>query len=146
MKKTILLFVSILFLGLSLNSCDSDDSGSSTSGNIVGKWEFSKQGTIVSGSEVLTNYEHASCGKDSFRFLADNSMIDYYYEDNPTNGFCYDYTDEATWTKDGNTITINYGAGDVTVAEILILNETTLKVKSTDEFGEISIAEFIRRI
>ena len=41
MKKRILLFVSIVSLSLAFNSCSSDDdSGASTSGNIVGKWIF----------------------------------------------------------------------------------------------------------
>ena len=54
MKKRILLFVSIVSLSLAFNSCSSDDdSGSSTSGTIVGEWEFLKEGTIVSGTEFL---------------------------------------------------------------------------------------------
>ena len=144
MKKRILLFVSIVSLSLAFNSCSKDDdSSSSTSGTIVGEWEFLKEGTIVSGTEFLTAYDHTSgCNKNYIEVKSNGISEDYYYEKRA--GSCVEFVDEATWTKDGNTLSVNYGGGDFFDSEIMILNNTTLKIKFTDDGGTINVVEFVR--
>ena len=145
MKKRILLFVSIVSLSLTFNSCSKDDDSSSeTSGTIIGEWEFLKEGTIVSGTEFLSVYEHTSgCNKNYIEFKSNGIAEDYYYE--KPAGSCVEFVDEATWTKDGNALSLNYGGGDFFDSEIMILNNTTLKIKFTDDGGTINVVEFVRK-
>ena len=145
MKKRVLLFVSIVSLSLTFNSCSKDDdSSSSTSGTIVGEWEFLKEGTIVSGTEFLSPFEHTSgCTKNYIEFKSNGMAEDYYYE--KPSGSCVEYVDEATWTKDGDALSVNYGGGDFFDSEIMILNSTTLKIKFADDGGTINVVEFVRK-
>lgn len=145
MKKRVLLFVSIVSLSLTFNSCSKDDdSSSSTSGTIVGEWEFLKEGTIVSGTEFLSPFEHTSgCTKNYIEFKSNGIAEDYYYE--KPSGSCVEYVDEATWTKDGDALSVNYGGGDFFDSEIMILNSTTLKIKFADDGGTINVVEFVRK-
>ena len=145
MKKSFLLFVSIVSLSLTFNSCSKDDdSSSSTSGTIVGEWEFLKEGTIVSGTEFLSPFEHTSgCTKNYIEFKSNGMAEDYYYE--KPSGSCVEYVDEATWTKEGNALSVNYGGGDFFDSEIMILNSTTLKIKFADDGGTINVVEFVRK-
>ena len=145
MKKRVLLFVSIVSLSLTFNSCSKDDdSSSSTSGTIVGEWEFLKEGTIVSGTEFLSPFEHTSgCTKNYIEFKSNGIAEDYYYE--KPSGSCIEYVDEATWTKEGNALSVNYGGGDFFDSEIMILNSTTLKIKFADDGGTINVVEFVRK-
>ncbi|MCK6607793.1 MAG: lipocalin family protein [Flavobacterium sp.] len=145
MKKRVLLFVSIVSLSLTFNSCSKDDdSSSSTSGTIVGEWEFLKEGTIVSGTEFLSPFEHTSgCTKNYIEFKSNGMAEDYYYE--KPSGSCVEYVDEATWTKEGNALSVNYGGGDFFDSEIMILNSTTLKIKFADDGGTINVVEFVRK-
>ena len=145
MKKRVLLFVSIVSLSLTFNSCSKDDdSSSSTSGTIVGEWEFLKEGTIVSGTEFLSPFEHTSgCTKNYIEFKSNGMAEDYYYE--KPSGSCVEFVDEATWTKNGNALSVNYGGGDFFDSEIMILNSTTLKIKFADDGGTINVVEFVRK-
>lgn len=145
MKKRILLFVSIVSLSLTFNSCSKDDdSSSSTSGTIVGEWEFLKEGVIESGVELLDPYQHTSgCTKDYIEFKSNGIAEDYSYE--KPAGSCIEYVDSATWTKEGNALSVNYGGGDFFDGEILTLNSTTLKIRFTDDGGTINVVEFVRK-
>jgi len=142
MKKRILLFVSILSFSLAFNSCSKDDdSGASTSGNIVGKWIFLKQGEIVGGEEVLYPYENSCSSENDFTELYSNGTLrDVYY-----NSSCSESIDNATWSRSGNMITVSYGPGDSSTSEIIELTSTKLKVKYYDEVDEIYyLTEFVR--
>ncbi|WP_445716775.1 lipocalin family protein [Flavobacterium sp.] len=145
MKRKLLLLVSILSFSLTFNSCSNDDDNSSdTNGTIVGEWEFLKEGTIVSGTETLSAYIHtAGCTKDYLEFKSNGIAEDYSYE--KPAGSCIEYVDSATWTKDGNALSINYGGGDFFNGDILILNNTTLKIRFTDDGGTINVVEFVRK-
>ena len=75
MKNRIILFVSVLILGLNLTSCGGDD-GPTTSAEIFGKWELYKTGDKDGGSEYLELYEHqAGCIKDYVVFSVDGNFI-----------------------------------------------------------------------
>jgi hypothetical protein len=143
MKNTLKFASVFLLVTLSLISCSKDDDGPSTSGNIVGKWEFFKEGEIINGNEILTNYEHqAGCTKDNTEFNTDGSFVDsYYYEE------CESEISMGTYTKSGNTLTRNDGFDDFSYT-IVELNSTTLKVKETynDEGETITSVTVFKRV
>lgn len=142
MKKRVLLFVSIVSLSLIFNSCSKDDdNGSSTSGNIVGKWIYLKQGEIVGGEEFLYPYENSCTSENDFTQIYSNGTLrDVYY-----NSTCSESIDNATWTRSGNMITVSYGPGESSTSEIIELTSTKLKVKFYDEVDDTYyLTEFVR--
>ena len=135
MKKTILLFVSVLTLALVSTSCSSDDDAEGVS--IVGKWEISKEGMEVGGQEVLTNYVHtAGCSKDNIEFKADGTLVSTNY----ITSACIVQTSSSTYTKNGNTLTVTdaQGADAFTVKE---LSATTLKISDTYTEDNVQFTE-----
>lgn len=135
MKKILLLFVSTLVL--SLTSCDKDDDGDSSS--IEGKWSYFQEGTEVNGQEVLVNYVNdCSTKSDYVEILAGGVFKDVYYYDD-----CTEEVDTGSWSKDGSNITVSFN-GFSSTGQILTLDNSTLKVKSTVE-GEIYIQVFKRQ-
>lgn len=135
MKNRIILFVSVLALGLNLTSCSSDDDGPSTSGEIVAKWEFYKEGAIVDGNKVLVDYVHETgCTKDNIEFKADGTYVTSYYYDG-----CDLDTEVGTYTKSGNTLSTNDGFDNYT-STITRLDGSTFETQETYEFeGETYI-------
>jgi len=142
MKKNKVLFVSVLSLGLALTSCSKDDnSSSSSSASVEGKWKYTKEGTIVSGQEVLSDYvnDAPACGSDYLEILTGGTAKDiYYYND----GACQSDVGMGTWSKSGNTMAVTFD-GVTDNAEILTLNSTTLKVKYSRD-GEEMINVYTR--
>ncbi|MGX7666092.1 hypothetical protein [Flavobacterium pedocola] len=140
MKKIILSLVIAPILGLLFFSCSSDDGGNSlTSGNLAGKWNFSRQGQIVDGKEVMMAYEgnEVGCPKDYIHIKSNNELLigDYDSEVIPCELF-YFY---GNWTRNGNSIVLD--DGDIEIyGEIQILTSTMLKIKLDDYL----ILEFIR--
>jgi hypothetical protein len=116
----------IKFLGafaflLFLTACSSNDDGASTSGNIVGKWNFSK--FIINGTTELYLHECAA-QKDHTEFFANNTGTDTYYNN------CDDsYTDTYLYQKEGNTLTMAHEDEYPITLEILELTSSTLRVK-----------------
>jgi len=136
MKKLLL----VSFVAIALFSCSKDDdSSSSSSSNIEGKWAFSKEGAIVSGNEVLADYEHeCTTKKDYIELVAGGVANDVYY---PSD--CVADVTTGTWTKSGNNVTMTVGGMSQT-AEIVTLNATTLKVKY-NESGVTMLQVFTRQ-
>lgn len=132
MKKLFVLFVfaaSAMFV-----SCSSDDDNGGNEEKIIGKWEFTQEGTIVDGQEILLPYENEApqCGKDSIEFNTDNSVINvFYFLD--FNDECDSETETGIYSISENTLTITTG-GESAVVEIITLNNSTLKVQVTEEF------------
>lgn len=129
--KTKLIFAALISAFL-LNSCSSNDDAAS----IVGTWKYSKEGSVVGGTEVLTPYSgnEDGCEKDKSEFKADGTLIDTYY----TNT-CDAVGNPGTYTKSGNSITTTFSDGSFTFT-ILKLTATVLKVKNSDGY----ILEFIK--
>ena len=131
----------ILFLCLGVTmfaSCSSDDSSSSSS-SIVGSWEYSKEGAIVNGQEVLVDYENdCATSNDYIQFLDNGTLNDVYYWDD-----CEEDITPGTWSKTGNTATVTID-GETQTANILTLNSTTLKV-SYEEDGFTYLQVYTRR-
>lgn len=122
MKKIILL----AFVTLSLYSCSKSDSDTPAV-SIVGKWQFTQEGTLVNNQEVYTPYEHSpGCVKDFTEFLSSGALKDHYYDTN-----CDESIDTGIWNKTENSISITYADNSVVSGQILELTNTTLKVKIT---------------
>lgn len=123
MKNLALLFVAALAIGTT--SCNKDDDSSSAS--LEGKWEYSREGGIIQGQEVLTDYVHtAGCAKD-FSQISATTIVDHdFFGDD-----CLESTYTLNYTRNGNTITITEG-GEVFTATILQLDNSTLKIKGEE--------------
>lgn len=131
MKKLLFLVatvVSISFIGCS----NEDDNSSSTSQHelILGNWRYSQEGIIVSGQEILDNYDNAApqCGFDYLEFRSSSESKEYIY-DTDINSNCMNFLNSGNWSISGNnqlSITLD---SSTTIFEILLLNQTTLKVK-----------------
>ena len=140
MKKLALLFVAVLAVGVT--SCSKDDDAEQAS--LVGTWEYSKDGTIIQGQEILNNYNHAAgCAKD-YSVITATTIIDHdFYGSDCTEG---SYT--TAYTRNGNTISITED-GVVYAATILQLDNTTLKIKgpeyTEDEVTYSDVTVFTRR-
>tara|TARA_R110000850_G_scaffold150497_1_gene273245 strand:+ start:158351 stop:158794 length:444 start_codon:yes stop_codon:yes gene_type:complete len=133
MKKLLVLFV-IASSSIFVSCSKDDDNGGGNEEKIVGKWEFSKEGSIVGGTEVLVDYENEApeCGKDFIEFRADNTASQvYYFLD--FNDECDSDEETATYSISGQNLNITAN-GESGIVEILTLNNTTLKIKVTEEF------------
>ncbi|CAM4265709.1 putative periplasmic lipoprotein [Flavobacterium terrigena] len=134
MKKYLLLFVAALIFV----SCGSDDEPVVAEASIIGSWEYYKEGTIVGGTETLANYENScSTKKDYVEFLQNGEYDDVYYDSN-----CDESIDYGDWTKSGNMLT---NVTEDTTVEILVLTNTTLKIKYVDTDGAIYTTVFRRK-
>lgn len=139
MRKTILMLFMFTASVMSFVSCSSDDSDSSSSSNIVGKWQHEKAGGILGGEEILLPYEHdCPTKKDYIEFLSNGTGRSYYYDQN-----CQleEGGEGGTWDKSGNILTLS-GEDGTNEFEILTLNNTTLKIKELN--GQGFILEFKR--
>lgn len=124
--RKIKLFSLALITGL-LFSCSSDDNGgTTTSGEIAGKW-FNKE-YVVAGQTIPYD-DHEECGKDFIEFSSNNTGR--YVDINE----CEEESDAFTYAKDGNKLVITQLDG-VENAEIVELSSTTLKLKFTYDFME----------
>ena len=127
MKKITLLFVSIITIGLTSVSCNKDDDNSTPA--IEGKWIFSKEGET---ELTLTDYEHTiGCNKD-YMVIAAGGQITFYSYDKEGSS-CIESIETATWKREGNTITVNYGGEDIFETEIINLTNAELKTKDTED-------------
>lgn len=116
-------FVLVLLFSVSVTSCSKDKDEEAS---VVGKWETTYEGDIIDGKEVLTPVgTNGSCPNNYMELLKDGTSISVEYDSK-----CKSYTENGTWSKNGNIITgknVNDSVGND--AEILILDNTTLKIK-----------------
>ncbi len=133
MKKLSILTLSLVALSMSFVSCSKDDNnGSTTSGNLVGKWEYSKEGAVQNGQEYLVAYmgNETGCSKDYIDVTATSvADVDYDSTDNP----CEMFTDTYSYTRTGNTITMTVSGMEV-ISTIVTLTSTELKIKDADGY------------
>ncbi|WP_269234650.1 lipocalin family protein [Flavobacterium flavigenum] len=132
MKKITILFLSVLTLGLSVASCSSDDDNDGASASVEGKWELSQEGAIVGGKEILVDAENGSCGKDTYEFTNDGKVKETTYYSN--DGKCEAETDNGTWTKNGNTLTVKF-TGD-TQGDSYEIEVSSNKIKLKETYTE----------
>ena len=137
MKKAINTFFLILTIGLMVN-CSSDDNSDSDnlSNDIVGTWELIS--LTVNELEFL---DDASCF-DRLTFTATTVQSKEYYDYEDGEGCVLDYISEAgTYNISANMLTVNI-EGETIVFEIVELNESTLRLKSSLEEDGIIIIFF----
>lgn len=135
MKKLSIIFVSILTLGLTTVSCSSDDD--KDNGSLEGKWEVTEQGVIFNGIEKLEAYDNeGGCEIPSMTYSTDGKFVD--TTSDYWDSKCSTYTEEGTWKKDGNTITLKYSDEEVKY-EVIELTSSTLKIKFTYSEGGVTI-------
>lgn len=131
MKK--LLFLVTTLVSISFIGCSNDDDNSSSALQhelILGNWRYSQEGTIVNGQEILDNYDNAApqCGFDYVEFRSSSEIKEYIY-DTDINSNCMNFLNSGNWSISGtNQLSITLDSS-TTIFEILLLNQTTLKVK-----------------
>lgn len=131
MKKLFLLVATIL--SISFTGCSKDDDNSSSASQhelILGSWRFSQEGSIINGQEVLDNYDNAApqCGFDYVEFRSSSEIKEYIY-DTDINSNCMNFLNSGNWSISGNNqLSISFDSNTI-INEILVLNQTTLKVK-----------------
>lgn len=129
--KKITLLAALLAFGFSQTSCNKDDDKNELpAATLLGKWNYSKDGMIAGGTEVLVDYDgnEPGCTKDYVLFNANNSFLDVDYGTD-----CEEFSDAGTYAVTGNSIVVDFGEGAETV-EIMNLSYTELKLKTADGF------------
>lgn len=137
--KNAYIALSIFIFGLT--SCSSDGSSQEQAASIVGKWQYTKTGTITNNEEVLNDYPHTpGCTKDYIEILSPNIVKSHEF-DNPD---CDETIKTGTWSRSNNTLVVTYPDEPNTNGEILELTSTTLKVKFLSP--DITDVEILTRI
>jgi Lipocalin-like domain len=130
MKKIVLVFISMISIGLTTVSCDKDDDKETS---IEGKWIVSQEGEKVNGQEALLPHTHATgCEKDYTLFNADGTAKDYDFTKVGTN--CESKLTSYTYSRNGDQLKVNFGSGEQT-GTIVNLTDSELKVSVTDDDG-----------
>jgi hypothetical protein len=139
MKKISVLFVCALVLSTFLSSCSSDDDSPSTSSfEIEGKWNYNKLSYNQNGittPEVDHPENEVGCSKDYVEFKAGGILTlgDY------TTG-CAFTQHSGTWTKTGNNMTASAPSlGMSDTFEIVSVTATELKLRVTHTVSGITI-------
>lgn len=134
MKNKNLLFVLLATLFI-FTGCSSDDDSSNNNSPILGTWSY--------------NAYKVSYWNDG-NWIYDVEPITLEFSSNGT--FIYRYDGEidggGTWSISGDALTMTYNDeewGDETIIyELVLLNNTTLRIKETFDDGEWVMEEFIR--
>jgi hypothetical protein len=123
--KNACIIVSVLVFGLT--SCSkNDDSTTSQTASIEGKWQYTKVGTISNNQEVLTDYQHTlGCTKDYIEILPTSILKIHEFD----NSNCQETIKTGTWNRSNNALVVMFPGEPNTNGEILELTNTTLKVK-----------------
>jgi hypothetical protein len=127
MKKTIISFVFALFLGVVFTSCSKDDSPSSASASLVGKWNYSKISFTINGvtsPEIDYDDDEPGCSKDYIEF----KTAGVYNEGDYSGTTCVLDLTVGTWSQTGSQLTIT-ADGTPAALEVLSITSSTLKVK-----------------
>jgi Lipocalin-like domain len=131
MKKLVVTSIVFLMVLVGAASCDKDEDSetANTGAALEGKWQNSKEGTIVNGKEVLVDYvPEAGCTKNYIEFLSKNIFKGHYFY-NPN---CQEDIYTATWTKNSNSFVLTNPNEPNYTTEILELTTTTLKIKEVE--------------
>jgi hypothetical protein len=138
--KKYLLPLALLSFGL-FTACDKGDDSPGEAQQIneelLGTWYI--DATIV-GDEEFPYDDHEDCGKDYIEFNEDGSyrQIDIWNCEE-------DVEDEATYTANQNTITINFSENEVVVMDIATLNSEMLLVEGMEDLDEDGDEEMVQQ-
>lgn len=134
MKKILTLLTVLTFAVFT--SCSSDDDNGENQAIIVGSWEYSQEGTVIDGEEVLEPYDHGApeCGNDFVEFQANGTAVETSFFANMVSE-CETETFTFSYVVNGQQITLDGIDDEAVNAEILTLNSTTLKIRTSEEIG-----------
>ena len=126
--KTLFLFLVVCF---GFISCDKDEPAPMDAiFPIEGKWQFTKVGTTFNNQEILMDYEHSpGCIKDYLEIL-ETKIVKTYIYDSQNN--CAATIESGTWSRTNNNLVLSYPNQPDKNGDILVLTNTTLKVKLVD--------------
>ena len=123
-------------LGLFGTSCSDDDNDGESLAPLVGKWNISKVGTLVGGTETLIDapQNQSGCDKDFMQLKSDNTVEEGNYDS--TIDPCALFTDEGIYSRSHNNLT-RVVDGITTTQDIMNLTLNELKLK--DASGNIEL-------
>jgi len=135
MKKTIYLFLVVFIFGFGTISCSSDDNQPT----IVGAWEFSKLGAIITGQEILIDWEfpYPECTKDFLEFTTEGKVL-FHEFDSYDDLVCEEDVEVGFYSISGNNLMVVNEDEEQFDLTIETLTKTILKLKGTglNDFGE----------
>lgn len=127
MKNRSIILAFVLGIGLFATSC-SDDNEGETLAPLAGKWDFSKVGTTVGGTETLIDapQNETGCERDFMDLKIDNSVVEGDYDS--TISPCAISTETGIYSRSHNNLTrvVN---GVTTTQDIVNLTLSELKLK-----------------
>ncbi|SCX87252.1 hypothetical protein [Flavobacterium caeni] len=130
--KTRFLILPALLLVLG-TSCNDDDNENYQlpAATLTGKWNYSKTGGIVGGTELLTDYtgNESGCNRDFIELSNDGAYVEVDYDSSTEP--CQAITSTGTFAVTGNTVVVDTGDETFT-ATILNLSYTELKIQDTE--------------
>lgn len=132
------MLVLIAFIGIFAISCDSDDNEGETLAPLQGKWKLSMVGTVVDGSEQLTNapQNEDGCDRDYMDLRASNVVVFGDYTTPVLSDECELTTTEGTYVRSHNNLTTTIG-GTAMTQDIVNLSLNELKLR--DDAGNITV-------
>ncbi len=145
MKSIKLMLATALLAGFSFTSCSDDDGGSSTGGNIVGKWTPTKTVTSVNGRNDSKNYadNEPGCDKDYTEFVTGGQVKEVVFFKNASSVCTEDAQTGSTWSKADTTLIINSQSYEITR---LTGSELTIKSTVTTGGATLSVTEYYNRV
>ncbi|WP_426483531.1 lipocalin family protein [Flavobacterium sp. 2] len=137
MKTRRILFGLLLCIGLSAVSCSSDDNEGETLIPLEGKWNLSKTGTSVGGTETLIDapQNQSGCDRDYLQLKLDNTATIGDYDS--TVSACALTTQTGIYSRSHNNLTISITGGASTTQDIVNLTLSELKLR--DASGKITV-------
>ena len=105
MKKVILLAVAIVSFA-AVTSCSNNDESAS----LLGKWEYSKQGTVTDGVETLDDYVPASGCSKNYSMITASTIMDHAFSGTD----CAESISNLPYTRNENTLTVTGESGTLT--------------------------------
>jgi hypothetical protein len=135
-SRNLVAIVLIGGLGLATTSCNNDDNEGETLAPLSGKWNISKVGTTINGTETLTDapQNQSGCDKDFMLLKTDNTVEEGNYDS--TLDPCALFTDLGIYSRSNNNLT-RVVDGVTTVQDIMNLSLNELKLK--DASGRIEL-------
>ena len=105
MKKIILLAVAFVSFA-TLTSCSKDDESAS----LLGKWEYSKEGTFTNGVETLVDYVPESGCSKNYSMITASTIMDHAF----SGTACDESISNLPYSRSGNTLTVTGEGGALT--------------------------------
>ncbi|WP_222940965.1 lipocalin family protein [Flavobacterium macrobrachii] len=137
-SRTMLFVLMVGIFSLITISCSDDDNDGETLAPITGKWNISKVGTIVNGSEVLIDapQNQEGCDKDFIQLKTDNTLEEGDYDSaiDP----CALFTNQGIYSRSHNNLT-RVVDGVTKTQDIVNLTLSELKLKDANGIIEVYI-------